>query len=80
MTDHEESEQTRVEKQLKIPNHLRSLHDRDQEKRLIVVLENASLETAKVKSYIFRSILYFRLIFRWVKIMNYLLVTSIKGF
>jgi rRNA small subunit pseudouridine methyltransferase Nep1 len=32
----------------KLPSHLRTLHEKDQEKRLIVVLENASLETAKV--------------------------------
>jgi len=31
----------------KPPNHLRTLHEKDQEKRLIVVLENASLETVK---------------------------------
>ena len=30
------------------PNHLRSLHERDQAKRLIVILEGASLETIKV--------------------------------
>jgi hypothetical protein len=33
---------------IKLPNFLRTLHERDQEKRLIVVLENASLETVKV--------------------------------
>ena len=32
----------------KTPNHLRTLQERDQEKRLIVVLEKASLETVKV--------------------------------
>ena len=36
------------EKKKKLPNHLRTLHERDQEKRLIVVLERASLETIKV--------------------------------
>merc|ERR1712193_157879 len=35
-------------KKIKAPNHLRTLHEKDQEKRLIVVLENASLETVKV--------------------------------
>ena len=30
-------------------DHLRTLHEKDQEKRLIVVLENASLETVKVR-------------------------------
>ena len=30
------------------PQHIRSLHERDQEKRLIVILEKASLETVKV--------------------------------
>jgi len=29
-------------------DHLRTLHEKDQEKRLIVVLEKASLETVKV--------------------------------
>jgi rRNA small subunit pseudouridine methyltransferase Nep1 len=33
---------------VKAPNHLRTLHEKDQAKRLIVILENASLETAKV--------------------------------
>jgi len=32
----------------KPPNHLRTLHEKDQEKRLIVILENSSLETVKV--------------------------------
>ena len=32
----------------KPPDHLRTLHERDQAKRLIVVLENASLEEVKV--------------------------------
>jgi len=32
----------------KPPNHLRTLHEKDQEKRLIVILENAALETVKV--------------------------------
>ena len=32
----------------KAHNHLRSLHERDQEKRLVVILEKASLETVKV--------------------------------
>ena len=31
------------------PQHLQSLHERDQSKRLIVILEGASLETIKVK-------------------------------
>ena len=31
-------------------DHLRTLHEKDQEKRLIVVLENASLETVKVRT------------------------------
>lgn len=30
------------------PMHLKSLHERDQAKRLIVILEGASLETIKV--------------------------------
>ena len=30
-------------------DHLRTLHEKDQEKRLIVVLEKASLETVKVR-------------------------------
>ncbi|XP_074642930.1 ribosomal RNA small subunit methyltransferase NEP1-like [Tubulanus polymorphus] len=38
----------RDEDKIRLPNHLRKLHDRDQAKRLIVVLENASLETVKV--------------------------------
>lgn len=33
---------------IKSPKHLRTLHERDQGKRLIVVLEHASLETIKV--------------------------------
>ena len=70
MSDHEESEQKRVEKQLKLPNHLRSLHDRDQEKRLIVILDGASLETAKVKIHFFRAVPNFRSIFRLAKTMN----------
>lgn len=36
------------ERPKKLPNHLRSLHERQQEKRLIVILEKASLETVKV--------------------------------
>ncbi|CAH1785362.1 unnamed protein product, partial [Owenia fusiformis] len=32
----------------KVPKYLKSLHERDQQKRLIVVLEQASLETVKV--------------------------------
>jgi len=31
-------------------DHLRTLHEKDQEKRLIVVLEKASLETVKVRT------------------------------
>ena len=31
------------------PQHLQSLHERDQSKRLIIILEGASLETIKVK-------------------------------
>jgi len=39
-------------KKIKAPNHLRTLHEKDQEKRLIVILERASLETVKVgKNY-----------------------------
>ncbi len=34
----------------KTPNYLKSLHERDQEKRLIVILERSSLETVKVKN------------------------------
>lgn len=30
------------------PQHLQTLHERDQSKRLIVILEGASLETIKV--------------------------------
>jgi len=33
-------------------DHLRTLHEKDQAKRLIVVLENASLETVKVRIYV----------------------------
>merc|ERR1712002_823134 len=34
------------------PSHLRTLHEKDQDKRLIVILEKASLETIKVgKTY-----------------------------
>ncbi|XP_013412564.1 ribosomal RNA small subunit methyltransferase NEP1 [Lingula anatina] len=33
---------------VKTPKHKLTLHERDQERRLIVILENASLETAKV--------------------------------
>ena len=36
-------------KKVKAPNHLRTLHERDQEKRLIIILEKSSLETVKVK-------------------------------
>jgi len=32
----------------KTPNHIKTLHEKDKEKRLIVILENASLETVKV--------------------------------
>ena len=32
----------------KSPNHLRTLHEKDREKRLIVILEKSSLETIKV--------------------------------
>jgi len=31
-------------------DHMRTLHEKDQEKRLIVVLEKASLETVKVSN------------------------------
>lgn len=34
------------------PHHLQTLHERDQAKRLIVILEGASLETIKVLSAI----------------------------
>jgi len=34
-------------------DHLRTLHEKDQEKRLIVVLEKASLETVKVRGSFF---------------------------
>ena len=36
-------------------DHLRTLHEKDQDKRLIVVLEKASLETVKVRIYILTS-------------------------
>ena len=39
----------------KIPNHLKSLHERDQEKRLVVILEKASLETVKVLCHSFQN-------------------------
>jgi len=39
-------------------DHLRTLHEKDQAKRLIVVLEKASLETVKVRSSFVR-ITYF---------------------
>lgn len=41
-------EDENVGEKVKLPNYLRTLHERDQEKRLIVVLEKASLETVKV--------------------------------
>lgn len=31
------------------PHHLQTLHERDQNKRLIVILEGASLDTIKVR-------------------------------
>jgi len=34
-------------------DHLRTLHEKDQEKRLIVVLEKASLETVKVSRFLY---------------------------
>mgnify|MGYP001793037095 CR=1 FL=1 len=36
------------------PMHLKSLHERDQAKRLIVILEGAALETIKVKATFLR--------------------------
>ena len=36
----------------KTPNHLKSLHERDQEKRLVVILEQSSLETVKLSVFI----------------------------
>ena len=38
-----------AESEKKLPNYKRSLHEREQEKRLIVILEKASLETVKVR-------------------------------
>jgi len=34
-------------------DHLRTLHEKDQHKRLIVVLEKASLETVKVRTLVY---------------------------
>ena len=36
------------------PMHLKSLHERDQAKRLIVILEGAALETIKVRAAFLR--------------------------
>ena len=56
-------------------DHFRTLHEKDQERRLIVVLENASLETVKVRIFILRcfdengyhllSLTAAKLLFRW---------------
>ena len=39
------------ERRHKTPNHLRTLHEKDQAKRLIIVLEDASLEVIKVSPH-----------------------------
>ena len=38
-------------KPAKVSEHLRTLHEREQERRLIVILEKASLEAVKVLRY-----------------------------
>lgn len=40
------------------PKHLQVAHIKNQEKRLIIILENAQLESVKVRSFQYKSYLY----------------------
>lgn len=56
------------------PKHLQIGHIKNQEKRLIVILENAQLESVKVRLYFLMSIIVYKFNHIFLIVINYFFV------